>query len=95
MFEPIIFEQYPRGGFTTVQSLHDAAQVLIDWREEDEVPGFHLAARACISAMDGKGSEAVAREALVAALVETGAYVRGPIPSVSASHYPWSRRPRR
>ena len=76
MFAPITFEEDDRGGLRTIASAGAAEQVLSDWWSIPRGPLYLFAARACLAAREGSGSEEAAHEAFRAALIEAGLFVR-------------------
>src|SRR5215204_3159402 len=70
MFAPITFEEDHRGGFRTVTTVRAAARVLTVRWPDGQGPRYFEALRACLAALDGTGTEDVAREAFLAALRE-------------------------
>lgn len=76
MFHRVTFEENDRGRFRTVASADAAARVLMQRWTAEPGPRYYAAARACLAALDGSGSEAEASAAFREALREAGVFVR-------------------
>lgn len=76
MFTPVTYEEDDRGGFRTITSVQGAARVLTDWWSVEFGPAYYAAAHACVEALEDHGPEETVRDAFVAALQESGVFVR-------------------
>ena len=76
-FALVVIETAP-GRFRNINSVHDAAEMLLSaWPEKGRGQPAHAAAlRACLNALEGKTTAEVARRAFMIAAQEAGIFVR-------------------
>lgn len=75
MFKPVTFDADNRGGCRTADSARAAARILMMLWNDTQGTEYYFAIRACLDAIEGRGSDESAREAFVAALHATGVFV--------------------